>query len=358
MNGQEFIPNARDALSEAIKSRAIPATTSVAISPWLAASLLQKAIRRGREDLALSAAATLLRSDPHRFWRRIGVIAFEDIGVADLNVVGLVTAALSGKNWRARLGNEWSVASCLVSSMAASQKCRAADDLVMGVERHPSLERARREFASLPTQSLLEIAIGGDELGKRALALWYATGTGRSENLSGRSGEPQVVFDHLVAASFPESVVEISREGFRRVRQILCPFLPLLHALRVHESAELVDDDLPPEIMIGSVPSWAFDMFVREGRQAIRLFLAQNNATARWIAAHIPPSKRVDFLGYILFAVEGGLLKSRLAWPTGVRLRTWAERESQGPWCPDATEILELMRADLPLLNEVRAHVC
>ena len=50
-------------------------------------SLLQKAIRRGHEELALRAAATLLRISPERLWRRCGCIAFEDVGVADLDTV-------------------------------------------------------------------------------------------------------------------------------------------------------------------------------------------------------------------------------------------------------------------------------
>ena len=49
-------------------------------------SLMQKAIRRGREEIALRAAATLLRDSPDRLWRRCGVTAFEDIGVADLDL--------------------------------------------------------------------------------------------------------------------------------------------------------------------------------------------------------------------------------------------------------------------------------
>jgi replication-associated recombination protein RarA len=60
------------------------------VSPWLAMSLLQKSIRRGHVALARRAAATLLRDSPERLWRRCGGIAFEDIGVADLNVVSLV----------------------------------------------------------------------------------------------------------------------------------------------------------------------------------------------------------------------------------------------------------------------------
>jgi hypothetical protein len=47
-------------------------------SPWVAMSAMQKAIRRGREDLALSGAATLLRDAPDKLWRRLGCIAYED----------------------------------------------------------------------------------------------------------------------------------------------------------------------------------------------------------------------------------------------------------------------------------------
>ena len=54
------------------------------VSPWLAMSILQKAIRRSHEDLALGAAATLLRRTPDKLWRRIGCIAFEDVGVGNL----------------------------------------------------------------------------------------------------------------------------------------------------------------------------------------------------------------------------------------------------------------------------------
>jgi hypothetical protein len=66
-----------------------PPVQPLPVSVWIAASLLQKAIRRGRADLAISAAATLAVNDPERLWRRLGGIVFEDIGFADLCTVGL-----------------------------------------------------------------------------------------------------------------------------------------------------------------------------------------------------------------------------------------------------------------------------
>jgi len=67
----------------------VPEGQPMTLSPWLAMSLLQKAVRRGRSDLALRAAATLLRDAPDRLWRRLGVIAFEDVGLGSLPTLGL-----------------------------------------------------------------------------------------------------------------------------------------------------------------------------------------------------------------------------------------------------------------------------
>ncbi|RBP78013.1 hypothetical protein DFO80_1519 [Rhodobacter sp. 140A] len=52
----------------------VPEGQPTTFSPWGAMSLLQKAVRRGRNDLALRAAATLLRDAPDRLWRRLGVM--------------------------------------------------------------------------------------------------------------------------------------------------------------------------------------------------------------------------------------------------------------------------------------------
>jgi hypothetical protein len=101
MNETDLLGIARQKLTDAISQYQPPIIhTPLKVSPWIAMSLLQKAIRRGEERLALRAAATLLRISPERLWRRCGCIAFEDVGVADLDTVAVVTAALSGKRYR------------------------------------------------------------------------------------------------------------------------------------------------------------------------------------------------------------------------------------------------------------------
>ena len=80
MTEPDPIDAARSQLCDAIANFQTPLCDTLTVSPWVAMSLLQKAIRRGEERLALRAAATLLLS-PDRLWRRCGCIAFEDVGV-------------------------------------------------------------------------------------------------------------------------------------------------------------------------------------------------------------------------------------------------------------------------------------
>ena len=70
MTEPDSIGTARTRLRDAISEFQPQPCDPLTISPWVAMSLLQKAIRRGRKDLALRAAATLLKGSPERLWRR------------------------------------------------------------------------------------------------------------------------------------------------------------------------------------------------------------------------------------------------------------------------------------------------
>lgn len=145
MNGPEILHLIRHDLQRAVaRQRKPPSQRPMDASPWAAMSCMQKAIRRGCEDLALRGAATLLRDAPEKLWRRIGCVAFEDVGVASLDAVGLATVALAGKQVRAGLGGEWAVSSCIVSELCQAPKCRAADDLLMACELHPGVRQGPR----------------------------------------------------------------------------------------------------------------------------------------------------------------------------------------------------------------------
>jgi hypothetical protein len=319
---------------------------------------MQKAIRRGRTELALQAAATLLQQSSERLWRRLACIAFEDVGLGDLELVTLATAAMAGKRARAPLGGEWTVASYLTSRMANATKCRAADDLLLVAENHPAFERQRFELGFSPTQQLTLIVTSSEPLPVRALAAWFLLGTDRrpSPQLARRRGDLPALVAAL-AAILPPDLVEIAREGHRHSGEVLPIFVALLAPYLQHEPVSVEDDDTPPEMMVGPVPGWCLDMYTRPGRAALAQLIEGSTETARWVRAHIPPRQRVTFLGTIVFRLEGGCVQRRLRWKLADELRRAMDYESNGPHCRDATEILQLARSDVNHLNELRAQL-
>lgn len=360
MTGSEILADFRDDLAQRIARRdRPPALQPLPISPWVAMALLQKAIRRGRVDFAPQAAATLLVDTPDRLWRRCGGIAFEDIGVADPEVLGLVAVALGGKRVRSALGGEWAVASFIVEAMAKANKCRAADDLLMSAELHPAFAAMRHAQAELSNKELRQIVLHSSNLHERALALWFLVGTDRrpSRHLATRRGEPALAFDTLHELRIAPTMVEIAREGFRKTGEVLCPFVALLMTDGRPETTIVTDDEFPPETMIGDVPSWALDIYSREGRAAYARFLKTDSASARWIRGRVSPSRRIALFGHFVFRIEGGLVRNRVRWKLADELQRQVDFECAGLECREAIEIADLVRADIPLLDEVRAEL-
>lgn len=99
------------------------------------------------------------------------------------------------------------------------------------------------------------------------------------------------------------------------------------------------------------------DVHTRQGKAAFARFLETKAPAAGWVRANIRPARRVPFFGHIVFRVESGLVANRLRWPLGDELRRQGDLECSYPDSSDDTEILELTRADLPILDEVRTEI-
>lgn len=337
----------------------IPPVAPLSMSEWVAMSLLQKSIRRNAPALALGATATLLQLDPHKFWRRALCIAYEDIGVADLDVVTAALDAVQGKRFRAEHGGEWQVAAKLALLLCQAPKCRSADDLLIATAFHPALNDVRRDMAGETLPDHLRRIEQPGALLSRAMAVSYATGSHRGHIYKGQRpyGHPMAVFASLRSAGVEPEIVEVGERGFRRVREVLCANLCLLHPLFPTGSLSTDDDDLPPVAMNRhGIPTFAFDMFSHEGRRALGRFLDGRTATARWIKHHVPAQRRIKFLGHALFRIESGQVKRRVRWPVGDSLRLLADSGFSGMPADVTVELLQLLRSDLPALDKERVH--
>ena len=340
----------------AARFAAFPRLAPLDESPWVAMSLLQKAIRRGRSKLALSAAATLLRDAPERLWRRLGVIACEDVGLGDLDAVGVAIAATGGVRTRAERGGDWPVACAVVDALAHAPKCRAADDLLMVCERHPRSARRREALRGASLTGLLAIVSGAAGIDERALALWLALGGGpRHLGLRRPRHETEAAFDRL-GEVWPGASLEIARLSFRRSGELLGPLLGLL-AREPMDWSRIEGDEFPPEAMIGETPGWAFDLYTREGRAVYARFLETDAPAAQWLRRYVPRARRVAVFGHCAFRVEGGLVDRRLRWGLADRLREEVDAWCAGPGGGDVSELLALVRRDMTRLNDLRAQL-
>lgn len=115
----------------------------VDLDTWSSSSLVQKAIRRGMRDEAHLAADALVRWRGNRIWRRLLLIAVEDVGIADIElIVELAQTVLeqpaSNRTVDLKLVYAW------VDRLATAQKDRSTDYLICSANSHPDWENDRK----------------------------------------------------------------------------------------------------------------------------------------------------------------------------------------------------------------------
>ena len=97
----------------------------------------------------------------------------------------------------------------------------------------------------------------------------------------------------------------------------LAAFLPVIWDRTRKAARHTEPDTLPPHTTIGDAPSYAFDMFTRGGKAAIRELLKESRPLRQFMAASTPKKAWTKATGLMLFRVEGGLVVPRLKWDEG-----------------------------------------
>src|SRR5262249_10106951 len=149
----DALREAKQRLARKIDSHSAP-TNLIAADPWVVSSLLQKSIRRGETQIAQEAAFTLMKLNGSAIWRRLMVIAFEDVGVASIDAIMAVVAASSDAALRKSCGGNTRIAIHLARLLAAAAKDRSADYLV-GARDHPALANFVRTLRDALVEDIL-----------------------------------------------------------------------------------------------------------------------------------------------------------------------------------------------------------
>lgn len=326
---------------------------------WVASSLLQKAIRRNQPDAAIQAGRHLLAEKREHLFRRLNAIAAEDIGIADFQTTAITAACLSSAKVRRSLGGDAVVVDYLIGRMCRARKSRSADDLLMALERWKGLADDRARFAIMDDDRLRQIVLGCPSLDRKALALWFLTGTARCQSayLPLRKGNPPLALSTLADLGVAPTVLAVAQESFVKTASVLPLFVAILSLEDCVLATGVTDDQTPVETQISGVPSWAYDMYTRPGRSALRRLLTANAGMAEWANAYLPRFQRVQILGELLFRLEGQCLHQRVAGPMSVSLQRRWEEECSG-YSPQATAMgKNILNKAMPMLNRIRAEL-
>ncbi len=307
-------------LEEEMGAYVPPVAQPLPCDRWIARSCLQKAIRRGETDIAQRALASLLEQDRYGVWRHLVVIALEDVGAPGIATIARVVAAGRNRQWRKSIGGEWAVASFLVRRMAEGLHCQAACDLLLKAMNCPSFVDVREDVFAAGSAAVLRQLSNPDapleEQGAAALALAGLWG-GRLTQEGGGA-----VFDSLARRGGSSEEVETCRAAWTSTRNPMALLLPLVWKRWSKQVGTICDDPMSRGTFIADVPDYSIDQFTRVGGQVARAYLAgDRDMCAILDGANIARPQQARVVGDLLFLIEGGLLKARLVWPTGDRLR-------------------------------------
>lgn len=330
-----------------------PSTCLEQIEFSLLTSAWQKAIRRGDSHLAMRCALELHRRDSSYVWRRMRIIALEDVSVGDTELVAAILA-IAGKRALQRAWGERRLLSMLVSDLAMSNKSRTACDLAVILPPEKIVVENWDELGSLHSfdrQTLFLRAAGWRNtasLSSHEGGRWQTIGYG-NRHLRDR---------YLDEIDAPAAVRFIAARGSGT--EALNVLLPLAHQLQGLgcEPVVMTRTPSPSWNPIGELPAYAFCMYSGPGMQALGNFLRETPWGAKFKKMGIHNARKA--LGYLVFYVEGGHLSK----PIGVRhaslIKGWSEEVALGRFGIPASMVETLkseMIHDLPQLNAFRRQV-
>jgi hypothetical protein len=347
---------------------------------WRASSAMQKAIRRGLTDIAERMAWGLHALDHEYLWRRLPVVAVEDIGVANIPLVAAVLWVSGKVKWREQNGGEVKILQALVRAMANSVKDRSVCDLVVWVDSCPDFAEKRATMEPFIGNTFSMWQDETEFLADRMLAGWSLAGTlsHRGDNVPEIAGSITSLLHYC--GKFPTVVQAIMRWGSTKFGDAMPIAFPLIWEMVANSGGlgappvnglcklHVVPDALVTMPMIGTnYPSAAFDWHCAEGKRALSYFNAACPPMADFltecgIANETQDDKKARRLATssLLFRVEGSQVDRRLVYDGSRDLFDLAElalnrscgiRGDLNDWG------MALMKANMPMMHHARLVV-
>lgn len=292
-----------------------PRPFQIKLDPWAASSLLQKAIRRGEAELAISAAHELYRHRGKAIWSRLMTIALEDVGIAKPDLLEELAGLAFDANLRAVLGSDIELIEDLCRKLASAPKDRSSDYLYSVATRLPDNRVHWDELSKLSFRQRLEVAADVDQpMEQRAVAALLAT----TKNGEGQQTLKGSVLREFIAAfegrCHPFLLNAVSAYASRGGH----PFslmLPILWSeLSASEGGTSVHaEEVPQTEFVNGIPLYTFDKHTAVGKKAITTF-AEENADMRHLLTEVATHCRREVAFMAAFYADAVPVARRFLW--------------------------------------------
>lgn len=332
----------------------------LAIDHWIAASWLQKAIRRGDVDLADEAAKALYGFRGKNTFKRLLIIAFEDVGIGSTAAVSAAVSMSCDQAEYRDVESEGFAAGELTRILATAQKDRSAELLISAINCHPSLAALRDSVGSMDAgQCLAIIADHAATLHRRAAATVAAAGFEHSDRKVFAANLDNVLsaFSDL---DVPSQLLRVVRRAAFRTREPMAILLPLLWLALPLGRHETINDPVPATKITHGLPLYAFDKHTRLGKIAIHQLVRENADVRRVLAAHVAKAQCGVAACMAAFYADGAPISGRLAWPNGTeieKLGLEGDLFRVGVPLEAAAPLVAAVRDNLDHLNDIRERL-
>lgn len=332
---------------------------NINIDKSLAVSSLQKSIRRGDVKCTQMFAMRTLNIDPDYLYRRLPVIAYEDIGIASRRTC-MYTIALNTKVARNVFG-EAKLACFLVEKLARANKSRTATDIFCLTLADPSASNYLQSCLKMRAEHLVHIALDTSlTLTHRMTALRVITGYSTRQPNGYYKVVTKARFDLLervcdeidIPFPFKEMVLLGHNKTAGLNNAMLLAFELVMEASNAWQSETEVLSQLHKGINLS-----ALDMYCSAGRTVIAKFVATSNHLKHFFINYSIKNP-ANLIGAALFITEGSLLTNEFHFIGSPEIKVQLEFMELAAWGiktkDDASELIELLKQEMPLLQQIR----
>jgi MgsA AAA+ ATPase C terminal len=282
-------------------------------SKYKLSSALQKCIRRGLAEKAVYYAQAIFNGgEADYLWRRLPIIALEDVGVADIMLCAQTLHFCRFSAVRKSLG-EKKVLSYLVHTLASGAKNRTLCDLLCSVYFMPNkLERYQSQVQGGAYSHAQDKNVQSKTMMDMLHLGWPIEGV--PEMLGLRNPvKGALLMDNLLEEGGPIAAYAAHAGQKKNAGDL---HLPLFQAFNPEnqflQGASVITQELPDPVYLQGVPDWSFDQHTLDGKRAIGYLMKSSNQLKKW-SAHTGVALTSDMVNMILFQTESAKLNKQLS---------------------------------------------